>query len=453
MTSKSDQALAEYGSGTTHQPAPLWLRLMPLLVLIAAVALAIGLTMLGEKPAEKPEPEAARLVDVVTVEPADITYTVDSQGTVEPHTQTTLVPQVAGNIVEVSDNFVAGGFVEAGSTLLRIDPSDYETALASAQADLANARAQLSEEQARADQARRDWDNRYGDSDREANPLVLRKPQVAQARAQVRAAEAAVARARRDLERTRINVPYAGIVRSRDADLGQYVTSGTQLGEVFAVKFAEVRLPLTDSDLAYLTLPQINAGSDIQPVPVELSASVGGKERQWAGQIVRTEGTVNQESRVTYAVARVQDPYGVLGRPRQAPLKIGTFVQAEIRGYSVDDAVALPRDVVRPDNTVLIANQQDQLEIRSVEVSRLTTDYAYVIGGLENGDQVITTAIAAPIPGMALRFKKDTATDSSRLAETEDSGSEKPDSSPNDQPTESAGAGGTAQPLLNARPE
>src|SRR5699024_221752 len=139
--------------------------------------------------------------------------------------------------------------------------------------------------------------------------------------------------ARRDLERTRISLPYDGMVRSRAVDIGQYVSTGTTLGEAFAVDVAEVRLSLPDRDLAFVNLPR--PGKENQPSPrVRFHASVNGERGSWSGKIVRTEGVVEQTTRLTWAVARIEDPYGLLGADRNVPLPMGSYVQAEIHGRS-----------------------------------------------------------------------------------------------------------------------
>ncbi len=142
---------------------------------------------------------------------------------------------------------------------------------------------------------------------------------MADAQANVSAAEADVQKARRDLERTRITVPYDGLVRQKAVDIGQYVTPGTRLGVTFAIDTAEVRLPLTSIDLNYLDLPsETEAGQRQAFPPVTLSVENGTGTSQWQARIIRTEGVVDETSRVIYAVAQVVDPYGVLGQSDQA---------------------------------------------------------------------------------------------------------------------------------------
>lgn len=378
---------------------------LPGLLMIAAAVAVV--TMLASQRPDPPEREAtvsAMLVDVISAEPSSGYFIIQAQGTVQPQTQTSIAAEVPGRIIELNDSFTAGGFVRAGEVLARIDPSDYEAALLQSEAELASARSRLADETARSDQARRDWQRLHG-SDREPGDLVLRLPQVAGAQASVQAAEAAVLRARRNLERTRITLPFAGLVRSRQVNLGQFVSTGSPLGVVFSVDVAEVRLPLSSQDLAFLDLPAPGVVFDDDRVPVTLSGMVAGRSASWQARIVRTEGIVDENTRLVHAVAVVEDPYGLLGTERELPLPMGTFVAAEIRGQASAGLIELPRSALRGDNTVFLANDQDELEIRTVEVLRATARSAFVRNALYRGDRVITTAIQAPIPGLPLRVR------------------------------------------------
>jgi RND family efflux transporter MFP subunit len=389
---------------------------LPLALIAISILLVVIMVTVakGKRPDRKDTAELAVRVDTIIADLASLNFTVYSQGTVKPRTETTLVAEVAGQIVSVSANFIPGGFFRAGEVLLQIDPSDYETGMLRAQANLAARNAQLADQKARSEQARKDWTNlgRKG----EPSELTLRIPQLAEAQAAVQAAEAELQEARRDLQRTRIKVPYDGLVRNKGVDVGQYVSPGTPLGVTFAIDTAEIRLPLSSNDLKFIDLPSATRLEKSQRVPVKLSAEDSGAGNQWSAEIVRTEGVVDEGSRVTYAVAELVDPYGVLGQSGSPELKMGSFVRAEIQGLRVDDVVVLPRSVLRADNTVLIANEQRKLEVRPVTVVRAEPRSVYISDGVSGGEWVITTSMDAPIPGMALAISGEEAPESAQDA-------------------------------------
>jgi len=295
---------------------------LPVGLVALSLVLVAGLIAVNKakRPERKEEAVQATMVDAIPAERVSLNLSVFSQGSVAPRTETTLVAEVSGIIVNVSPNFVAGGFFRKGETLLEIDPSDYQAGLKRAQANLASRKAQFAEQKARADQALKDWKNmgRQG----EPSDLTLRKPQLAEAMANVQAAEADLQKAQRDLERTRIKLPYDGLVRTKQADIGQYVAPGTPLGVTFNIDTVEIRLPLSANDVSYLDLPSATDPADKAKVQVILTTESSGIRGQWQAELIRTEGVIDEKSRVTYAVAQVVDPYGVLGQSHQAELKV-----------------------------------------------------------------------------------------------------------------------------------
>ncbi|MBT8047003.1 MAG: efflux RND transporter periplasmic adaptor subunit [Gammaproteobacteria bacterium] len=376
--------------------------ILPVALIVISIIVVAAMVKIAQskRPDRKDTTSQAIRVDTIPAQLKSLNFSVHSQGTVKPRTETTLVAEVAGQIVSVSSNFIAGGFFRQGEVLLQIDPSDYQTALLRAQANLAARKAQLADQKDRSEQALRDWTNlgRVG----EPSDLTLRKPQLAEAEAAVQAAEAELKEAERDLQRTRIRVPYDGLVRNKLVDVGQYVAPGTPLGVTFAIETAEIRLPLSNNDLRYLDLPSATRLDKSQRIPVLLTAEGAEYSGQWNAEIVRTEGVVDESSRVTYAVAEVVDPYGVLGKSTETELKMGSFVRAEIEGLRAEGVIVLPRSVLRADNTVLIANDERKLEIRRVSVVRAEPRDVYIDSGVEDGDLVITTSMDAPIPGTQL---------------------------------------------------
>jgi len=376
----------------------------PIAILFVTIAGAILIARSGDEPEREEPVQAALLVDVVQPEIKQGRFTVQAQGTVSPRIQTSLVSEVSGKVISMSEDFVAGGVFAEDQVLARIDPSDYETALLAAEAELAAARATLADEQARSDAAREDFRRLYGES-REPTDLLLRLPQVARAKAAVQAQEAAVERARRNLERTRITLPFDGMVRSRSANLGQYVTTGTALGTAFSTDRAEVRLPVSENDLAFLDLPLTESGSNIDR-PVTLIGSVAGQPARWDARLVRTEGVVDSNTRLTYLVVEITDPYGLEPDADKPALPMGTFLEAQIPGRDASGLVLLPAEALHDGNQVYLAGEDDKLEIREVEIVRATPREVYVSGAVDADDRVIITAIPAPVPGLKLNVRE-----------------------------------------------
>lgn len=383
--------------------------LAPFAILLVAVTVSVLIARSGQDPVREEPLQAALLVDVVKPRIKQGAFTIRAQGTVMPRIETSLVSEVSGKVVWMSESFVAGGVFAGDQVLARIDPSDYETALLAAEAELAAARATLADEQARSDAAREDFRRLYGES-RQPTDLLLRLPQVARAEAAVQAQQAAVERARRNLERTRITLPFNGLVRSRDANLGQYVTAGATLGVAFSTDRAEVRLPVSERDLSFLDIPVTESGVTIDR-PVTLLGSVAGQPARWDARLVRTEGVVDSSTRLTYLVVQIADPYSLSPDSDKPALPVGTFVEAEIPGRDAGGLVLLPAEALHNGNRVYLAGENDELEIREVEIVRATPREVYVSGPIDSDDRVIVTAIPAPVPGLKLNTREAAGTE------------------------------------------
>ncbi len=376
----------------------LW-KILPFLILVVAGAGAVGLVMTRQKPeTREPEP-VVPVVRVHTVTLEDIELTVTSQGTVSPRTQSVLVPEVAGRVIRVATAFVPGSFFEHGDLLLSIDPHDYRQALVAARALEAQARLRVALAEAEAKLAREEWET-LGEG--EADALTLFEPQLAEANASLDAALAGVQQAETNLARTEVRAPYAGRVQTKQVDLGQVVAPGVPLATIYAVDLAEVRLPLPDDDLAFVDLPlgyRGESGGTASGPAAILRAEFAGQTHEWSGRIVRTEGMIDPISRMVHAVAQVENPYG-RGVPGRPPLAAGMFVEAEIRGKTLQGVAEIPRSALRLDGTVLIVDAEDRLRIRAVEIARELKDTVIVEGGLADGERVCTSPLAVVVDGM-----------------------------------------------------
>jgi len=401
--------------------------LLPILVIAGASGIAFVTIAKREVPERRAPHAAAIEVEVTTLAQSDFTVRVKSRGTVRPRTESSLIPEVSGRIVSLSRNIREGAFFEAGEVLLAIDPRDYQAEIAVVQADIERAHMTLAEEQARAEQARRDW-KRLGEAG-EPDALVLRMPQLTGARATVTSAEARLTLARLALERTKIVAPYAGRVLERNVDIGQYVTPGTVLARIYAVDYVEVRLPLTNRQLEFVDIPEnfrgdgpAERGADLA---VRLSARIGSRRYAWDGRVVRAEGAIDTQSRQLFVIAQVDDPYGK-GPGGRPPLKVGQFVEAEIEGRRLDDVVVIPRSALRAGGEVLLVNDRNRLETRAVEV--LWSDAQSVVtgNGLGPGERLVLTPLGGGMDGIEVRVRDRATSGEPVSAGVEDSGAKEP---------------------------
>ena len=393
-----DQSL--FNQSDTKSLMKTWL--ISVAILVSAVGAAFVMVQTRAAPTQMEREIPVLLVDAIEARREPVFFRVNSQGAVTPRTESILVSEVSGQIIEVASNHVAGGFFRKGELLVKIDPRNYQSALKSAQANVARVQTQVAKENALADYALDDW-KKLRDLNAASGPasdLALRKPQLAEAIAELTSAEAALEKAQEDLNRTNIRAPYDGMVKEKIADVGQYVNTGSQLARIFATDYAEIRLPITQRELALVDLP--TADGSTSPLPVTLTSQAGTAQHTWEGRIVRSEGVFDSASRVLYVVAQVEDPYNQNGRIGE-PLRIGTFVTANIQGRFGGPLFTIPRHALQRGERLWIIDEHQKIYPTDVQIVSTDEEYAYVDGGLMNGDRYTITPIDQPLPGMPVR--------------------------------------------------
>lgn len=358
---------------------------LPVLVLVAGAALAWGLAQgRSEQGPVRPEPPAPR-VEVEVPAPQRHGVRVRTHGTVAPRTEIELLAEVAGRVLGDASALEPGAFFEEGNLLLQLDPADARLSLERAEAQVLRARSEVRINEAR-------LARRSSLASREvasAAQLEEAEHTLEVSRASLRDALAARGQARRDLTRTEVRAPFDGRVRERHVDSGQFVVRGTALARIYAVDYAEIRLPVPVAELRFL-----ETGDDPPPT-VRLRAPFAGEDLEWRARLVRTEGAIDPHTRMIHVIARVEDPYGRRAGASHPPLTVGLFVAAEIEGRTYPDAYLVPRAALQGSDRLAVVDAGDRDRLREVTVIRRDGDRVLVGGGLEPGDRVRTTAVGA----------------------------------------------------------
>jgi RND family efflux transporter MFP subunit len=374
-------------------------KLIPLAIFGGLVMVALIIKLNPPEQAQRRAFEGAQLiVETQLVTPRDYRIRLESYGTVQPRTQSVLVAQVSGQIVSVNPNVRDGGFFEEGDILATIDARDYEADVRIAAASLMDARQVLAEAEARTTQAKEDWE-RLGNSG-EPTELVLRLPQLEAAKARVTSAESALQKAELDLERTNIVAPFAGRILRKLADVGQVVSPNTQLAEIYATDYVEIRLPLRNRDLSFIDLPEsfrFSDGSSDASGNVEIQSDLGGQET-WDAKLVRTEGAIDETARQLHVIAQIDDPFGP-GSEGRAPIKIGQYVTARLDGKIEPAAIVIPNNTIYQGTYVYIV-EDGILARRDIDIAWQNDQEAIVGAGLEPGNALVSTPLGQVTSGI-----------------------------------------------------
>ncbi|MEM7101320.1 MAG: efflux RND transporter periplasmic adaptor subunit [Pseudomonadota bacterium] len=371
---------------------------LPIVILVVGFALAGLIIATGPELQQQPPPDNAPLVRTWLATPETVQIKTHAHGTVLPRTESDLIPEVSGRVVDISDAMVSGGFFSAGDPLFQIDKLDYEVALEQARAALASATSELNI-------ARRGHTRQLDLARRQSTSETLKDDALNRLRiaeASLREARARLQRAERDLERTTVRAPYDGRVRTERVDVGQFVNRGASVAQLYATDYAEVRLPVHDEELAFLDLQLSGLGSqDGLPPKVLLSADFAGGTHQWEGKIVRTEGEIDPQTRMITLVAQVDSPYAT--EADEPPLAVGLFIAAEIFGRRAHNVFVVPRAAVQANDQVYVISADRTLEFRDVEILREVEEDIYITAGFDAGELISLSTIDNAVEGMAVR--------------------------------------------------
>jgi len=358
--------------------------LLPIIFLAIAAAGYLGLTKCKQTRPPKPPEKNILVVETQTIQPETIRITLESQGTVQPTIGGTLNVEVPGRIIAVNNVFKAGGRFKKGDILLSLDPTNFEVAMAQADAVLARAELELHEEEARADQAQKEWIASKNLTTRKATPLVLREPQLALARAEVNSAKQGAALARLNVKRTQLHAPYNGIMTEKLADIGQVVGGGysSAVAKAYCSEKLEIRLPIPSSEIHLLNLAE-------KP-EVIIQANIGGKTWSWNAIIDRDRGSIDPQTRFHYLIALIDMSENQSLRPELQP---GQFVSATIQGKTLPDLYRIPRNSLVEDDALYLVTTKNTLIKRQVEIIHHMKNEALVKNGLSPGDTLCLTRL------------------------------------------------------------
>lgn len=339
--------------------------------------------------AERPEPE----VEVEEVGRSLQVMHIPATGTVEAADELQLVPQVSGEIVWVDDELDPGTRYAAGEALARVDPANYEAALAQARSQLQQARVQLEQAQARSRTAERETELLDG---LEQSPLTRNEPQLESARQVVESAEAALERSRRDLDRTWLRAPFDASVVTESISLGSVVGPSQPVARLVGTDELWVRASIPVARLSAVELPTEDASGSSATV----RQTLGNQDAiERAGRVDALVSELEPETRTAQLLISIDEPWGEAG---ELPLLPGAFVDIEIHGRAIEGSHTIAREALRRGDEVWLVNDAGELQTTEVTVAWKTADEAYITAGLQAGDRVITSPLANAVDGMAV---------------------------------------------------
>jgi multidrug efflux system membrane fusion protein len=388
---------------SANKPALLTLKiLIPVLVLAISAWGLKALIQSRQIPESAPPKKVLPVVEIRELRPTEHVVKVTGEGVVQATIRSDLTSQVSGRVEFVSPKLEEGRSFIAGELLMQIETADYAAALAQSHAALQAAELHRAQTQKDADVAKAEWERMK--LDREPDPLLLRIPQLAEARARLAAAQAAVKKSELDLERCQIKAPYDGRVLRRHLDIGEFATPGMRIAELHSIESAELRMPLHDSELQWLELPRNLNPAALEDQPkVELRARFGGRDNVWYGFVDRVAGEIDPGTRMVELIVRVPEPFRTDSSESHYVLPLGLFVEMQIEGSRLTDVYAIPRASLRRGKQLLLVDDQNRIQIQDVEVLIGQGDQV-LVRGLRPGSRLCVTPLDLPVNGMEVRL-------------------------------------------------
>jgi multidrug efflux pump subunit AcrA (membrane-fusion protein) len=389
--------------------------LLPMLVVVAAVFMARAL--MSAKPHVEAKPQALREVPVTVLraQPAAHATHLQALGEVKPVHRLVLQPEVSGRVIDRSPTLVPGGLLRRGDTLVRIDARDHAAAVAQQSAALEQAHMALVDERGRKQVADYDWQAQQDKLSADARTFALREQHMRSAEAGLSAARSQLSRAKRDLSKTAVRVPFDALVLDATVELGQLVTPNASLATLVAIDRYWIEVAVPVAQLIHFEIPGVNIAATQKGSLAKVLLDAGGGvviERE--GYIERLLGQVDTRGRMARVLVAVDDPLGIAAAAKPGdgpeavksramlPLLLGSFVRVQIAGAPLGDTTEIPRVALVDDHQVWLVID-GVLRAREVETMWRAAD-TVLVRGLRAGEAVVTTPLATPTEGMAVRI-------------------------------------------------
>ena len=391
--------------------------LLPIIVVIAGAAVAAWMMQSGPKAKPRAKVRNAVLVDVRSIKFDSQTTTISVMGTVKPQREVTLKPRVSGEIISISDNLLPGGRFSKDEPLLTIDPSDYQLTVRQLASEVARVEADLQIEQGRQRVAQKEYELLGETVSDEEKKLMLRVPQLESSRAVLEGTRARLEQAQLDLNRTTVKAPFNAVVMSREINLGTRVSPTTSLATLVGSDRYWIEASVPASQLKWINTGQ--QGSATGSTVRIYDTAAWGADNYRTGQLIGLTAMVEEKGRMARLLAEVPDPLALQSTPGEQPkLLLGSYVRVEIEGKLLPHAAAIERDLVHDGNRLWIMDDQDHLDIRSVEIAFRDQDHVLITGGVNAGERLVTTNLPSPVQGMTLQLKGAEATNTGETEKT-----------------------------------
>jgi RND family efflux transporter MFP subunit len=375
---------------------------LSVVLLILGFGGGVGFLLLWTGPETVPEDSSpsAKIVQTISLVSHTHAVAVSASGSVVPSRKVSIKPQVTGQVVWQSESITTGGHVAAGDELVRIDPNDYELALAEVRSNLEQARFEREVESGRQVIAKREWNELQSALDmREVNQsLVLREPHLRRAEALMEKAINDIKIAELQLSRTVISAPFNAMVVTESVEVGQLLNPGSEICELVGTDEFWIQVTIPFAELKWVQFPTEDRPGAAAQVILDMG---DGDFVAWEGRVIRLLSDLDPLGRMARLVVSVADPLGLREEsPGKLPLLLGSYVKVKIEAGNLDNTLTIPRVALREGNKIWVVGDDHVLKILPATVLWRETETVLIANTLENGDQLIVSDLRVALPGM-----------------------------------------------------
>jgi len=372
------------------------------ILMILAFSGCVSLLLIWTGPETTPEDKisSAKIVQTIPLAPQTRSITVSAFGSVIPARKVVIKPQVTGQVIWQSESITIGGHVKEGDALIRIDPNDYELALAEVQSNFEQARFEREVESGRQVIAEREWNELQPDLDVEEvnKSLVLRKPHLRRAEALVEKAQNDIKIAELQRSRTVITAPFNAMVIEESVEVGQLLNPGSDICELVGTDEFWIQVTIPFAQLKWVRFPENGQlGAEAQVI----LDTGNGASAMWKGSVLRLLGDLDPLGRMARLVVSVTDPLNLSQKTGSSfPLLLGSYVEARIDAGQLEDTLRIPRAALREGNQIWVVGDDHSLKILPATVLWPEKETVLISNNVAEGDQLIVSDLQVALPGM-----------------------------------------------------
>lgn len=366
-------------------------------IVVAGVVIAKRLIDTAPKADKKASSEKSVPVLTTILKLENSCVTVSAMGTVIAAEKVIVKPRVSGDIVSLNPRFKDGAIIKAGNELVEIDPQDYILLVEDMKNKLIQADGDLRIEMGRQRVAKHELESLERDLNDTNYDLALRKPQLMQSQAAVALAKINLQKAELQLKRTKIRMPFDGVVIEKNVGLGSQVSPQTPIATVVRMDEFWIQAKVPIEDLQQFDIPSIS-GSNGADVIINYGANHTCK-----GKVIKLLHEVDTKGRMAKVLIEVKNPLEL-----NYPLLLGAYVRVQIQGRKLTDIIKVPRSNIHNSNNIWIYDSHGILDILTVKPLWVDRDFAYIPDGDLAGKKLIVSDLSVPVKGMRILERNST---------------------------------------------